>query len=286
MTGPGDLAPEVTVAIAPLESGYAALLATAVGIVAADDRLRGLWLGGSCGRGVADTGSDLDLLVAVADASWADVVADLPGLWDALDPVLARPIPGAEWIIAVTTRAGLRCDLVPERVGDLATTPYRHRLRVLDKDGLAPAAPQDDPDLGPDADRMAALVREGLRQAVIFPAAVVAREDWLLGQVGVGNIVRLVYDIFVESARPLPPMGVKQWSSKLPPARRGLLESLPAASANRTSVVLAMTAAVELLCTEGRFALQRAGGQWPDQLAATVAAYWLRHELPDPTELA
>lgn len=201
-----------------------------------------------------------------------------------LDPVQALAVPGTTGVLAVTTRGGLRCDLVAERVADLSTTPYRHRIAVVVKEPLHPAAPEEQPgERRPDVARMEALVTEALRQAVLFPAAVLARGDWLLGQVGVGNQVRLLYDLFVESNRPLPPMGVKQWSSKLTPRHRRLLEALPSASPNRTSLELAMLSAVEVVCTEGRSTLEGAGGRWPTEYAATLAAYWKRHDLPDPT---
>ena len=64
---------------------------------------------------------------------------------------------------------------------------------------------------------MTAVVTEVLRQAAIFPAAVVAREDWLLGQVAVHNYARLLYQLFAASNEPVGPMGVKQWSSRLRP---------------------------------------------------------------------
>jgi predicted nucleotidyltransferase len=58
---------DVSTAVAPLEPGYAALLARVVGQVRSDERVRALWLAGSVGRGDADAGSDLDLVVTVVD---------------------------------------------------------------------------------------------------------------------------------------------------------------------------------------------------------------------------
>ena len=57
----------------------------------------------------------------------------------------------------------------------------------------------------------------------------VAREDWLLGVVGVQNIQMLLYQLFVESNQPLPPMGVKQWSAKLTTGQRAVCAGLPVA---------------------------------------------------------
>ncbi|HET7430620.1 MAG TPA: nucleotidyltransferase domain-containing protein [Nocardioides sp.] len=271
MTGPDD---DVRAALAPLEAGYAELLARVVDHVADDERVRALWLAGSVGRGVADAGSDLDLVVTVADR---DAFADAAS-WDVLDPVITLPLPGLPGCFAFTTRAGLRVDVVLETAGEVASSAYTRRLRVLDRDGLALPDPAGE-QRGPDGARMQALVTEVLRQNAIFPAAVVAREDWLLGQVAVHNHQQMLYDLLVESNQPLPPMGVKQWSSRLTAEQRGVLAALPAPTADRESVVASMTAVRDAIRTHGRAALEAAGGTWPVEVDDALAAYWRRHGL-------
>ncbi|HEY3527982.1 MAG TPA: nucleotidyltransferase domain-containing protein [Nocardioides sp.] len=261
-------------AIAPLEPGYAEVLARVVEHVERDTGIRALWLGGSVGRGVADAGSDLDLVVTVADRSaYHD-----PSVWDVLDPVITTPIPGMPGCFAFTTRDGLRVDIVLETPEEVASSAYVNRLRVLDRDGLEPPAPAAD-SRTPDVERMQAIVTEFLRQSAIFPAAVVAREDWLLGQAAVQNYGHMLYQLLVESNQPLPVMGVKQWSSRLTADQRDLLASLPAPAADRDSVVAAMRAVREAIRTRGRAALESAGGTWPTDVDDAMAAYWRRHGL-------
>jgi hypothetical protein len=127
---------------------------------------------------------------------------------------------------------------------------------------------------------MQSLVTEFLRQAAIFPAAVVARQDWLLGQEAVQFYRRLLYDLLVESNQPLPVMGVKQWSSRLTPDQRDLLAGLPVPTASRERVIAAMVATRAALRTDGRAALERCGGVWPTEVDDAMAAYWTRHGLP------
>jgi hypothetical protein len=150
---------------------------------------------------------------------------------------------------------------------------------VFDRDGLALPAVTDEA-AGPDVGRMQALVTEFLRQSAIFPAAVVAREDWLLGQVAVNNYRVILYDLLTESNQPLPAMGVKQWSSRLTADQRELLAALPAPAATRASVVAAMGASRAALRTHGRAALERSGGVWPTEVDDAMVAYWTRHGLP------
>jgi hypothetical protein len=265
---------EVQAAVAPLEPGYADLLSRVVGTLADDDRVRALWLAGSVGRRVADAGSDLDLVVTVTDlAAFAD-----PHVWDVLDPVITTPIPGTVGCFAFTTRAGLRVDVVLETTDEVASSPYADRVRVLDRDGFEPPTPSGET-RGPDLVRMQAVVTEFLRQSAIFPAAVVARGDWLLGQVAVHNYALMLFELLVESNQPLPAMGLKQWSSRLDDDQRALLGSLPAPNAERESVVHAMSAVRAAIRTHGRSALESAGGVWPVEVDDAMAAYWLRHGL-------
>ena len=266
---------DVSRAIAPLEPGYAVLLSRLEESVRGDERVRALWLAGSVGRGVADAGSDLDLVVTVVDV---DAFAD-PIVWDLLDPVITTPIPGMPGCFAFTTREGLRVDVVLETPADVAGSPYSRRVAVFDRDGLALPAVTDEVG-GPDMGRMQAVVTEFLRQSAIFPAAVVAREDWLLGQVAVNNYRVMLYDLLIESNRPLPAMGVKQWSSRLTADQRELLAGLPAPAATRESVVAAMGATRAAVRTHGRAALERGGGVWPTEVDDAMAAYWKRHGLP------
>jgi hypothetical protein len=266
---------DVGEAIAPLEPGYDALLARVVEVLEPDPRVRALWLAGSVGRGVADAGSDLDLVVTVSSpAEFADA-----SVWAALDPVITTPIPGMPGCFAFTTREGLRVDVVLESPTDVAGSPYTRRIVVFDRDGLPPPPVVEDT-AGPDVTRMTAIVTEFMRQAAIFPAAVVAREDWLLGQVAVHNYRLMLYDLFVESNRPLPAMGIKQWSSKLTLQQRQVLNGLASPASDHDAVVAAMVSVVEAITSRGRAALESAGGVWPDDVSAAVAAYWARHGLP------
>jgi predicted nucleotidyltransferase len=267
------LSQDAQAALAPLEPGYLDLLSRVVGHLAGDERVRAVWLSGSVGRGVADAGSDLDLVVTVSDvAAFRD-----PEAWAVVDPVIVLPIPGPAGF-AFTTREGLRLDVVLETPDEVAASPYVRRMSLLDRDGLPPplVARVERP---PDVAHMEDLVLEVLRQCAIFPAAVVARDDWLLGQVAVQNHQRMLYELLVEANQPLPAMGIKQWSSRLTPDQRDLLAGLPAPTPDRDSVVGAMSAVRGAVLTHGRAALESAGGTWPSEVDDAIAAYWERHRL-------
>lgn len=102
----------------------------------------------------------------------------------------------------------------------------------------------------------------------------VARRDWLLGQVAVHIYVQLLYRLRAESNEPLPPMGIKQWSSRLTDDHRAVLAALPQPGASRTEVIAAMSSVRDALLSHGRAAFESVGGEWPEQTVSAVAAYW------------
>jgi len=230
---------------------------------------------------VADAGSDLDLLVTVADADFDTVAGELAGMLAAVvDPVITLPIPGMPGSNAHTTRSGLRIDVVLERIADVDRPANRCRATVFDRaDVPTLISPAEDVNGGPDPAALEAIVQEFLRQQAIYPAAVVGRADWLLGQEGVHNARLMLYQLFVETNQPLPAMGVKQWSRKLTASQRAVLEALDPPTAGRESVLSAMTAVRTAFRTSGRAAAEAAGLSWPRELDDAVADYWRRNGL-------
>jgi hypothetical protein len=261
-------------ALRPLPAGYHELYERVLLAARADDRIRAVWLSGSLARGTADAGSDLDVLIAVAADSFDEFAASWRDWLAGVTPVvLARELRlPASWYSL--TPDCLRLDVVSERIGSppVLSTP---RLLVLDKDGTAVSSPADDlaAQRGPDPGRLTAITEEFLRQQAIFPAAVVARGDWLLGVVGVQAVHTMLYELFVESNQPVAPMGVKQWSAKLTAAQREVCAGLPVPAAEKGSVVAAMRAAADAFRSAAGPALAASGAGWPDQLDAAVLRY-------------
>jgi len=267
--------------IASMPAEYQPLLAGVCDVLEGDPRFLALFLGGSIGRGVADAGSDLDLLVTVSDSDFDTIAGELAVILAAVvDPVITPAIQGMPGTNAYTTRQGLRADVVLERIADIDRPAFRRRVTVFDRgDVRALISPAEDANAGPDLTTLAAIVQEFLRQQAIFPAAVVERADWLLGQEGVHNTRLMLYQLFVETNQPLPAMGVKQWSSKLTSPQRTLLEALEPPTAGREQVLSAMSAVRVAFRTSGRAAAEAAGMTWPTEIDDAIADYWKRNGL-------
>lgn len=197
--------------------------------------MRAAWVHGSIARGDADAVSDLDVIVAVADAD-AAAFADgwRPRLASITPTVMARPSFGHTGSWLAITPACLRFDLWVETVSQVATSPVRDRLVLFDRDGLAALVPPAPPDAPPSAER-----RAELRRRFVGAAAVARVADDLLMHQAIWTLRLILYESFVESNRPLPPTGLKRWSAKLSAAQRATLESLPTAG-DPTTVIAAL----------------------------------------------
>jgi hypothetical protein len=175
-----------------------------------------------------------------------------------------------------------RMDVVSERVSELVKTTARDRLVVLDKDGLDQIWPREPIAREPNVEAINGLIEEVLRQSANFNTVTV-RQDPLLGVVAVQQVHLALYEIFVESNNHLPVMGPKQWSRKLTSRQRETLERLPVPQPDLADVLRAQRAALTALVTEGREAVESAGGQWPITLHNAIAEYYAReHDIVIP----
>ena len=262
-----------------LPPGYGPLFDRAASLFAADDRVRGMWVHGALARDAADTGSDLDVSLAVRDDDFAAFAAEWQTWLAAITPtVTARKISDGSFYALTTTCE--RFDVISEPVSKLRTTRLSRRIVVFDKDGLhALIPPPNDPP--PNTASIAYAIEETLRQAANFPTVIV-RNDWLLGVIAVQQVQLFMYQLFAESNKPMPPTGPKQWSYKLAPRQRQLLEDLPVAAPNRQSVMAAREAAFTLFFAEMPPIATNAGVPWPHELEAAVRQYLSNEGLPLP----
>lgn len=263
-----------------LPQGYGPLFDRAAAVFEADRRVRGMWLHGAIARGRADAGSDLDVSLAVADEAFEEFGGEWETWLAAITPtVTARPIgPGSFYALTPNCE---RFDVIAEQVSQLETTPLRRRLVVFDKDALTAAIPAPD-DPPPDPSTVTYLIEETLRQAANFPVVLV-RQDWLLGVVAVQQVQLFLYQLFAEANKPAAPTGPKQWSHKLTPEQRQVLESLPVPTANEQSVRAAREATFTVFFRDAARIAERTHVAWPSELEHAVRAYLTREGVALPT---
>jgi predicted nucleotidyltransferase len=264
----------------PMAHPYDDLLNRAAALFHADERVRALWVHGAIARGVQDAGSDLDIAIAVRDADFDAFTAESALWFSKITPTVSRrelaQMPGSFFALTPTCE---RIDIITERVSALSTSPLRRRIMVFDRDGLTALVPAPD-DPPPQLHVLQYCIEEILRQAANFPVVLI-RHDWLLGVVAVQQIHLLLYELFTEANKPLPPTGPKQWSFKLTAEQRQALEHLPVPQADCASIIAARHAALQLFDAQAVGIAQRNGVTWPRELADAVHSYMQRaeHEL-------
>ncbi|MEX2208685.1 MAG: nucleotidyltransferase domain-containing protein [Myxococcota bacterium] len=263
-----------------LPASYRALFERARSVAEADERVRALWLSGSLARGDADAASDLDLLIAVADARLDEFARDWRDWLAKITPtVIARPLPFLPGSFYAVTPGRERLDVVVEPAGKLATTFFRVRLPVFDRDGLDARVPAPVAGAGPSRERIAFLIEEFFRDHGMFDV-VATRRDLLLGNEATHLLRGLLYQLFCEANAPLPQTGVKQWSAKLTPEQRALLERLPTGGADFDAMVAANEAVSRAFVEQARRIAAAHGVPWPDELEAATLRHLRAHGLP------
>lgn len=252
----------------PMPTAYQDILSSAVDHFSSDPRVRSLWLSGAVARGAQDAGSDLDIVLTVADEAFEDLVATheewLSAVLATVSLVRMGTAPG--WYALTPTCE--RVDFLLERSSDLPDTRLPHRTCVFDRDDNVRSLPAEvEQQIDPAAVDFA--LREAIRQMANFPVVFV-RGDWLLGVVAVQQLHYFLYELFVQANRPQPPTGPKQWSSKLSPEARELLEALPVPQPTPESVMAAHRAAVDVFELWAPRIADQADVTWPEELHNAV----------------
>jgi hypothetical protein len=262
--------PDALSALAVLPPAYRALFERTRRVAEDDARVRALWLGGSLARGDADAASDLDLLLAVADDAHAEFARDWRAWLARITPTLiARPQPFLPGSFYSVTTGGERLDVVVEPAARLATTVFRMRALVFDRDGLAARIPAPPAPAGPSPERIASLIEEFFRDSLLVDVSI-TRGDVLLANEGVHLLRGLLYQLFCEANAPLPVSGVKRWSEKLTPPQRALLEELPTGAGTLAAVLAAQWEISRAFLASAREIAAAHGVAWPGELEAAL----------------
>lgn len=144
---------------------------------------------------------------------------------------------------------------------------------MIDRDDLDRLVPAAVPGPGPNRAKITMIMEEFWRQQAIVPSMIDGRGDLLCALSGVQNAAQMLYDVFVESNQPLPPMGVKQFSRRLTRDQRRVLEALPSVGPDRELLIIAHAAVRRAMADAGRRAGERVGARYPQRLADAVTAH-------------
>ena len=161
--------------------------------------------------------------MAVADDDLTGFGDEWRARLDAITPtVMARRFPGPGGSLLSITPECLRMDMWIEGAADVPTSVVRDRRVVFDRAGLDERVPPPLPPADPSDAKFAAL-----REWDAACRAVAQVADPLLAIEVVHTLRWILYEAYVETNRPLPASGLKQWSAKLTPAQHATLATLP-----------------------------------------------------------
>ncbi|MDB5542341.1 MAG: hypothetical protein JWQ89_4068 [Devosia sp.] len=246
-----------------------------------DQRIRGLFLSGSFGRGTADEYSDVDLLAVVAPADHEAVAADWRGALEAIVPIVYwNRLPWALVLNAVTDE-WLRCDLdivAPDRLGRRT----QDRLKTLiDRDDILPSLPSTLPVRGIDPAKLQATTNEFIRVLGLLPVALGRGEIELMAASGTGFLRRFLTDLLILEMNLPDSGGALHLSRVLDADRMALLASIPLPALTRDSAIEANLTLARAFFPRAKELYTKLGIQWPETFEAATRRR-LASVLPPP----
>ena len=253
-----------------------ARLAAPVEALARRAEVRGVFLGGSHGRGRADAWSDIDL-IAVAEPAEHAAIADAWGaaLDAAITVVHRMERRGRTTLLNAIGADWLRVDLL--LVPDLGGRARDLLAPLHDPLDLRQTLPETLPPATPDPGRVASVTREFLRVLGLLPVGV-GRGEAVTLLVGLGHLRDLLIRLMLEECAEADRGGALHLSRLLPPARMAALAALPTPPPEPNAIVQAHLAYAETFLPLARTLHRRLGIAWPAAFEEATRRH-LRHAL-------
>lgn len=264
-----------------LRPGYGELFDAVVAVAEEDDRVRAVWLHGSIVKGLADRRSDLDVMLTVRDEDFAAFTGAVVDWVGRVTPTVFCKSFFGRVVIALTADLR-RLDLFVEGASEVERSGERHRLLVHEKEPVGDRLPPAPDPSGPNPAVVGDIVRDFVGE-LAMAVDVVVREDWLFGLESVHRSRVLLKNLLIESNRPLPPHGQKQWSAQLTDRQRAAFASMAPVTANSESFLAAKWSTVDAFYDLVPPIADELGVEWPVALEDAVRRHLheeLGYELP------
>ena len=237
------------------------------------------FLGGSHGRDEADSYSDVDVYVVVADADEvSDVLTRMSQVLERIAPILfSKTLPNARTINCITDD-WLRFDLTVVNGFELAFLTGGQIKPLFDGLGLSDPLSKAKPSLSqPTAEALLDIVNEFIR-VLGLSVAVKGRNDLIVAQTGTNLLRDMLIRVFVMSNGVQARRGVLALRRDLTESQRAALVALPSGSTwssvhERTQMI-----------ADGFFPVARSiaeniGATWPERFEQVTRAYLKDNQL-------
>lgn len=227
--------------------------------------LRGLYLSGSHGNGLADAYSDLDFII-VSDEGATDALA---ALWRQAvatvgEVILWRDRTVAPVLINAITAPDTRVDVLMLTPAQLQGHAQDSLRPLLDPDGLYFGLPAQKAHNRPDPRRMAYQFEEFIRILGLLPVAM-GRGEYINGVTGIFHLRNLLIDLLTAETNAPHRGGALHMNRLLTVEQQDLLNSLPQPLATPESLLEAYRAYAAAYLHRARAYANLHDIPWPDQ---------------------
>lgn len=238
--------------------------------LASHDAVRGLFLGGSFGRGTNDEWSDVDFVI-VAEAD------DHPALAEHWRHTLNSLVPIVFWqelqrgdlVINAISEEWLRCDTSLTTRDSFGRRAKNLVKPLIDRDGIYEALPDTLPPKTPDAGYVHYVIHEFIRMLGLMPVGA-GRQEYVTMALGVGMMRGHLEGLLMQDVPHPDPGGMLHQSKLLSPDQMDLLRSLPYPRPDRDALIEANLAIAREFMPRARAMAQRLDIEWPEAFEAAT----------------
>lgn len=235
-----------------------------------EQTLRGLFLGGSYGRGSDDAYSDIDLIAIIDPSHHAALISRWREILQEIAPIVFWSERGqGSVLLNAITEDWLRCDLFIVAEAGFSGRARNTVKPLIDRQGFYDALPASLPAKTPDPAKVQFLIQEFIRVLGLLPV-VAGRGEYFTAASGVGMLREHLTNLMLEEL-PVPDRGGALHLSKLlSPDDTALLASLPFPQPQRDQVIAANFQIARQFFPRARALATKLGIAWPDAFEAAT----------------
>lgn len=232
--------------------------------------VRGLFLGGSLGRGTADQWSDIDFVVAAAPEDQTEVAIAWREALQSITPIVFwNQMDGERLVINAISEDWLRCDVAIQPPPTLMTRAKDRLKPLIDRDGLYDDLPDSMPPKGPNPAYVRYVIHEFIRMLGLLPVGS-GRQEYVTMALGLGMMRDHLAGLLMQSVTDPDPGGILHQSKVLSPKAMAVLRSLPYPPLERDALIDANFAIAREFMPRARAMAKQLDIAWPDAFEAAT----------------
>lgn len=252
------------------------LIARITDALGPDQRVRGLFLTGSFGRGTADAWSDVDLVALIPREQHEAFEAEWRDLLETIMPIVHFQHLPFKPVLHAISEDWLRCDLTflaPDQTRSM--TQDRSRP-LIDRDAIHPTLPPTLPPPQINRQMLEGTVNEFIR-VLGLSAVVIGRNEIELIGLGTGMMRRMLTDLMVIEMNHADTGGILHLGRLLSDEQMALLETIPVPERSVQSAIDSQYALARVFLPRAKALYAQLGLDWPSRFEAATRANLERH---------